>query len=236
MTRRLRTHWVVWGSLVIFLAAGTAAFLLSSSPTINAIELVPNASIDVSIFRPHPDVIRLSLEFERHSGQERPELGKYTYRGDWRESGFLEFVDPGLPIKLLVRREGKEAVYEAMPADSHGKTIGRELIPFVDDGKPNRFQWPPDLTLRHKLPLGYSHFTITVAEVGNQIKGEKAKIIVEPPVTFKTVAPHYGYIWWFRFWPLYTLLLLIYGFVLLWHSTRHSPNIAYMNSPQSTRN
>ncbi len=223
--RRLRTHWIVWSSLVIVVGTGAIISSLSSSPTITSIELVPNASVNVSVFRPLPDAIRLSMEFERHKGQKRPELGEHTYRGDWRQTGFLDFPNPGAPIKLLVRGEGKEVVYEAMPAGSYGTTIGRTLIPFVDDENTNRFQWPPDLTLRHNLPAGYSDFVITVQEVGSQLKGEKVDIIIEPPVTFKTVAPRYGYIWWFIFWPLYALPLSVYGLVLLWGSIRHSPNI-----------
>ena len=176
------------------------------------------------------------MVFERQKGQIRPELGEYATRGDWRKTGFLDFDNPGAPIKLLVRGEGKEVVYEAIPAGSYGTTtIRRELVPFVDDDNPNRFQWPPDLTLRHNLPAGYSHFLVTVQEVGNQLKGEKVKIIFGPPVTFKAVAPRYGYIWWFSFWPLYALPLLVYGLVLLWRSIRHSPNITVERdaSPQS---
>ena len=235
MTRRLRTHWVIWSSLVLIVATGAIISSLSSSPTITSIELAPNASVNVSVFRPLPEAIRLSMEFERPKGQKRPELGEYTYRGDWRRTGFLDFANPGAPIKLLVLGEGKEVIYEAMPAGSYGTTIGRELVPFVDDENPNRFQWPPNLTLRHSLPVGYSDFIITVQEVGSQLKGEKVKIIIEPPVTFKTVAPRYGYIWWFIFWPLYALPLLAYGLVLLWRSLRHSPNITVERdaSPQS---
>lgn len=221
----MRTHWVVWSSLVLVVATGAIISSLSSSPTITSIELVPNASVNVSVFRPLPDAIRLSMAFERPKGEKRLELGEYTHREDWRRTGFLDFNNPGAPIKLLVLGEDKEVVYEAMPAGSYGTTIGRELVPFVDDGNPNRFQWPPDLTLRHYLPAGYSDFIITVQEVGSQLKGEKVKIIIEPPITFKTVAPRYGYIWWFIYWPLYALPLLVYGLVLLWRSIRHYPNI-----------
>tara|TARA_R110001606_G_C15387987_1_gene651155 strand:+ start:723 stop:1250 length:528 start_codon:yes stop_codon:yes gene_type:complete len=159
-------------------------------------------------------------------GKTRPELGEYTYRGDWKKTGFLDFINPGVPIKLAVHGEGKEVIYEAMPAGSYGITIGRDLVPFVEDENPSLFRWPPDLTLRHHIPAGYSEFVITVKELGSQLKGEKATIIIEPPVTFKTVAPRYRYIWWFIFWPLYALLLSIYGLVLLWHSIRNSPNTA----------
>lgn len=224
MTRRLRTHWAVWSCLVLVVATGAIISSLSSSPTITSIELVPNASVSVSVFRPLPDAIRLYMEFDRPKGQKRPELGEYAARGDWRQTGVLDFVNPGSPVKLLVRGEDKEVIYEAMPAGSYGITVGREVVPFVDDGNPNRFRWPPDLTLRHNLPAGYSNFTITVHEVGSPLKGEKVKIIIDPPVTFKAVAPRYGLIWWFIFWPLCALPLLVYGLVLLWQSIRHRLN------------
>lgn len=89
-----------------------------------------------------------------------------------------------------------------MPAGSYGIAIGRYLVPFEDDGSPSRFQWPPNPALGLKLPAGYSNLIFTVQEAGSQIEGEKVKLIIEPPVTFKTVALRYGYIWWFTFWPL----------------------------------
>jgi hypothetical protein len=210
---------MVWGSLVFIVAASTAVYFLSSSPTIASITLVPNESIDLSVFRPLAHGMNLSLGFEKHREQKRPELGDQAHRGDWRKNGFVEVVDPGLPVKLLVRGKGKNVIYEAMPANWQGGTTAwRILLPYVDDGNPNRFPWPPDLTLRHELPPGYSHFIITVQEVGDQLIGEKTRIMIEPPVSFKSHAPGYGYIWWFEFWWLYAAVLLIYGFVLLWCS------------------
>lgn len=235
MTRRLRTHWVIWGSLVLILVCGSVLCSISSSRSTASIELVPNASIDISVFRPLPDALRLSLRFDRLKEQQRPELGRSTYRGDMKKTGYIEYVDPGAPIKLLVNCEGKSVVYEAEPAGSYSATtIGRNLVPFVDDGNPNHFPWPSVLALRHQLPAGSSHLTVTVLEVGNQLLGEKAKLIVEPPVTLKEVAPSYGYIWWFMFWPLYAPLLLIYCLVLVWQSQQTLSNrVGKDVSPQS---
>ena len=229
MSRRLKIHWALWSILVVLVAAGVLADDLSSAKLVT-FELRPKASIDVSVFRPLPDVLRLSLRFNSTEGQKRPELGDYARTGrDWRESGFLEFPKPGAPIKLLVRGEGKEIVYEALPASAYGAaTIRRDLVPFVDDGNPNRFQWPPNLALRPSLPSGYSTFNISVFEVEPQLVNEQAILIIGSPITFKTVAPGYGFLWWFMFWPLYALILVGYGVVLIWQTKCHnSPNTAF---------
>jgi len=223
MTRMLKIHWAFWTTLVVVVATGVLADVLSSAKLVT-IELRPKAAIDVSVFRPLPDALRLSLSFNRTEGQKRPELGDYATT---ENSGFLEFKNPGAAIKLLVRGEDREVIYEALPASAYGTTIGRDLIPFMDDGNPNRFQWPPNLAVRPILPSGYSTFNISVLEVGHQLVDEQVTLIIGSPITFESTAPGYGFLWWFIFWPLYVLLLVVYGAALLGRSVHHySPNIA----------
>lgn len=220
----LKIHWVVWTILVIVVATGVLATALSSGKFVT-IELQPKAAIDVSVFRPLPDKLRLLLRFNSAEGQKRPELGDYATTAN---PGFLEFQNPGVAIRLLVRGEGKEFIYEALPASAYGgTTIDRDLVPFFDDGNPNRFQWPPNLALMPSVPSGYSTFNITVLEVGQPLVGEQVTLLIKSPIGLKSTAPGYDFLWWFMFWPLYALFLVVYGVELLGRSVRsHNTNIA----------
>lgn len=226
LSRRLKIHWTLWIILVIFVAAGVFVDDLSSAKSVT-LELRPKVSIDITVFRPLSHALNLSLRFNRTEGQKRPELGDWrnVERG-WRESRFLEFPEPGTPVKLLVRGEGNEVVYEALPAGAYGATtIGRDLVPFVDDGNPNRLPWSPHLALRQSLPSGYSTFNFSVLEVGPQLLGERVTLIVGGPVSLKSVSPGYGFLSWFMFWPLYAMVLLGYGVVLVWQTRRHGKRL-----------
>lgn len=220
MVRKLQTHWVLWGGLVIFFAIGLLVCLQSSLPAVTSISLVPNSSVNVTVFRPFPDMASVSMEFNNPGRQGRPLLGNSRGGGDWQKTGFLYFGNPGEPIKVRVSVAGKAVVYEALPTSGYGATSNRDLVPFVDDGEPNRFQWPPENRLRNKLPAGYSDITVTILEVGAQLKGERVKLIIKPPVDYMSFKPNYGLIWPFIYWQLYTLPLLVYGLVLLWFTIR----------------
>ena len=222
MTIGLRSQWILWVVLVATVLAGVIADDLSSAKLVT-LELRPNTSVVVDVFRPLPHALNLSLIFNRANWEDkRPELGdSQTKGGAWQETGYLEFPRPGVPIKLLIQGEDNEAIYEALPAGSYNaNTKGRDLEPFVDDGNPNRIPWPPIHSLKPVLPSGYSTIKISVLEVGAELLGEQATLIVESPVSFKSTAPGYGFLWWFMFWPLYALLLIIYGAILFWMSLR----------------
>jgi hypothetical protein len=173
------------------------------------------------MFRLFPDEMRLSIHFDRTPGQKRPELGNLKYK---ENEGVREFPNPGVPIKLLIQNEGAGTIYEALPANAFG-ILRRKLVPFVDDGSPAHFQWPP---IESRIPTGHSNFSVTVLEVGQQLAGEKVTLVVSAPISLKKVAPHYGYalLSWFMYWPLYSLFLVAYGATLLWKSFRHNSNMA----------
>ena len=197
------------------------AYDFSSSPSyFSTFDLQPSKSIDISVFRLLPDRMRLSLEFARGIGETRPELGKFYIRGDWRKKAeFIELPEPGTPIKLLVRGDGKEVVYETLPAGSYtNSTIGRELVPFVDDGNPIRIPWPPKLSASPMLASGYSNFNVSILEVGQQLTGEKVTVVIHPPITLKSVEPNYVFLSWFILWPIFAILLVGYGGILFWKS------------------
>lgn len=224
MTQQLKLHWALWVVLVLIVASGVLAIHLSSGRRVS-IDLSPNKTVDVSFFRLLPHALNLSLSFNRANWEDkRPELGDFTSKGrPWQESGFLEFPQPGAPIRLLIRAKDKEVVYEALPAGGYnGTTKSRDLVPFVDDGDSGRFQWPPNNSLKPILPSGNSTITISVLEVGPQLIGEKVNLFVDSPISFKTAAPGYEFLWWFFFWPVYAFLLASYGLLLLVKSLRRS--------------
>lgn len=216
MTRGLKIHWTLWITLVILVATSALIDDATSAKSITMV-LRPKESVTVSVFRPLPHTLNLIFGFNQIN--ERRASGQ----GDWQKTGFLEFSEAGVPIKLLARRDDQEVIYEAMPANSfayNAKMIGRDLVPFVEDGNPRRFNWPPNAALALPLSVGISTLNITVLEVGEQLLGEQVTLIIESPITFKTVAYGYGWLWWFMFWPVYALLLTVYGAILLWKTTR----------------
>lgn len=220
MTRKLKIYWSIWGILSFIVTSGTIAYQLSSWFVSVPLTLNPNNIIDVSIFRILPDTLDLELIFTRKSWDEkRPELGEYLAGDDWRKTGFLDFSEPGEPIKLLIRSADREVIYTAMPAGGRGETtVFRDLVPFVDDGNSKHFQWP--IRSHYPLNVGSSKLFISVIEVGKKIVGEQAYIVIKPPIMFKAIRMNYYFLWWFVFWPFYILLLAYLGIVLLRLSRR----------------
>jgi hypothetical protein len=221
MTESLRIRWRLWVAAVILVAAGTIGFHLSVTPIAATLYLQPKETVELSAFRLFPDFLRLAIRFDRVSGQERPELGSSRSK---ESDGYREFLNPGVPIKLLIEVEGDRIVFEALPANTYGETIGRQLVPFVDDGSPDRFQWP---STKRNLPAGFSKLNVTVLDVGQQLAGEKVTLVLRAPISLKTVAPHFGYglLSWFLYWPLYTILLAGYGAVLILQTRRQRLNV-----------
>ena len=239
MTRRLKIHWAIWTALTVFVFVHVILFNLSDSTHLS-IRLSPNGTVELPIFRPYPHPLSLYLYFERMEGQERPELGTSDGGTDWQKTGFLDLRNPGEPIRLRVQGGDREVIYEVLPAGSNSaRRIGRDLVPFVDDGNPNRIPWPPNLALRPTVLSGHSVLTFSVIEVGERLAGEQATLIVESPIAFKFMpSPGYSLLWWFMLWPGFAFLLAVYWAVLLWKSIRTTtgPNPSYMDSPTSARN
>lgn len=220
MTLKLKIHWYIWFILVFIVASGTAAFLISGSPDIAKLSLNPNEAVDVSVFRVLSGApLKIAMEFDNPARVLRPELGNYktnNSQGGWNVTGKLVFPSPGDPIKLLVRGTGRDVVFEAMPARNEGAKIVREFVPFVDDGNPQVFQWPSNPALEPNLEAGSTSLNFSVVEVGKDIAGKPVSIIVIPPITYKWQASQYDALTWlFLAWPLYVLLLIGYGFLLL---------------------
>jgi hypothetical protein len=200
--------------------AGAIAAQTSSTPTIRTLTLGKGEQVVFSVFRLFPDTARVSLEFRRSSGQVRPELGKFTTRSG---PGYIEFDSPGEPVRALVQGTAHAVEYEALPGGSYSaEHIGRELVVRDSDNNEARFRWPPDNAARPSLPVGRSTVTLSVLEVGASMKGEKVTAVLESPLSFKTSAPGYEFLWWFLLWPVYVLLLAIYASVLGWLTMKSS--------------
>ncbi len=223
MSRKLKIHWITWSILTLLVMIGTIAFFLSTSSVSVPLSLNPSTAISVSVYRLLSDTLRFSLQF-KGTGQPRPELGSYRV---WRETGFtgyhLEFPEPGEPIKILVRGAGKEIVYQALPADSYGPTLGREFTPVSLGDTPKHLRWPPDNALRPILSSGNTTLRFSVIEVGRQIEGEQVILRIDPPLGFLSAMPGYGFLWWFFLWPFYMPIIIAYGGILLWKTKRAGP-------------
>ena len=220
MTQKIKFHWWLWLFMILIVISGAALYELSSSPHLVELQLKPKEETKINVISVLNQTLRASLLFKQPDIR-RPELGKYTTLGDRKKSGILEFVEPGEAIKLLIRSNDKEMIYEALPAGNRGKVISRDLVPFIDDNNPNQFQWPPNKNLDHILTMGNNTIYVSVIETGKILTNEQVSLIIKPPVTFKMVFSGYGLIWFLRFWPIFVFLLIAYAGILLRHSSRN---------------
>lgn len=238
MTRRLKIHFALWCVLSIIVAIGALAFDLSSSPTFASLVLRPGESTDISVFRVFPEKVRIELGF-KNATPLRPELGSHANMNGQKRTGVLEFPNPGEPIKLLLRNKASEVICEAWPGSSFsggGKRTGRILVPYVNDGNPNLFPEPSNPTELMDIPAGNSKLTIIVLDAGKSISGERVDVLIHAPISWKNLAPRYGFLEWFLLWPIYVFVLAIYGAMLIRSYRRHRLNITItMNStPQNS--
>lgn len=207
--RALKIHWLLLGVASVVVAAGSITAHISSSPVIATLTLSPGELVTLPVRRLLPDVVRLSLSFERPEGARRPELGSFSAKKD--ADGALVFPNPGEPVIVRVAVVSGEADFEALPLGSYSDTqMNRGLVVRKLDGDPRRFRWPPDNAARPILPAGASTVTLHVLEVGPALTGERVTVILKPPLSFKAAAPGYAFLWWFHFWPLYAVLLCGY--------------------------
>jgi len=186
-------------------------------PIVIPIKLEETASVRIPIFRPVPDSLRISLKFENIDTKDRSALGRWSNdKGDWRETGYINFLEPGESILLQVIDDVNTTIYEAEPAGGveSSETVWRDFVPYVNDGRPNIFVWPPKNEQRTKLHTGKTNLNISVLQVGANLRGETASLIIDSPISFKSVAQNYELIWWIIFWPIYAFGLSFYGLIL----------------------
>lgn len=227
MTKRLRIHFAILSILSIIVTIGGVAAHLSWAPIFAPLTLRPGESIDIPVFRVLPEKIHVELGF-KDTTPLRPELGSHTNMNGQKRTDVLEFPNPGEPIKLLLRSKTRETICEAWPGSSFsggGKRTGRILVPYIDDGNPNLFPLPSNPTELLDVPAGNSKLTIIVLEAGKSISGEQVDVLIHAPISWKHISPNYGLLSWFSFWPVYALILIMYGTVLIHFFRRQSKSI-----------
>ena len=211
-----RVQWLLLGIAAAVLLAGAAAARISSSAAVVPLKLAVGASATLSVFRVLPDTVRLSLDFDRRDGLQRPELGESRSTSG---PGYLEFASPGEPIVIRVRGPSSTADFEALPASGSGANrVHRHLVIRTADGDPRRFPWPPDNSARPALPVGTSTITIEVLKVGAPLAGEKVAAVFKAPLSFKEYMPGYGFLWWFLLWPAWAAPLVACAAFLAYRS------------------
>jgi len=218
-TAKFKIHLSIWSVLVFAVSAGIAGFYLSTREKTVDLVLQPGASANISILRPFPSTLSSALIFQWEGGRERPELGNTKSMGNFSKTGYVEYPNPGSPVKLKISSAGKSYIYEAKPAKTNVSPAIRNLTFFVDDGFPNRFQGTPSSNWLH-FSSGISDLHIEVIEVGENILGEKIKLVIYPPLAFMLFTTGYGILWFFYFWPIYTLILIVYAMrlVVMWRN------------------
>lgn len=216
MSLLLRLHWGVWGLLCLLLAVGTWANHVASRTESVPVVLEPGQSVAIPAYRFKPGWIQLGLMFDKGpAGGKRPELGSWQSLRSAGQQGVLVFEEPGAPIVLRAESGGHSEVFEALPVSGNGsQTVSRDLVPYVDDGDPARFRWrqgePPRL-----IAAGHSTLQVTVLEVGASVRGERARLLLLPPLGFKSIDPDYSLLWIFFFWPFLAGPVVLHGLALL---------------------
>ena len=218
MSKTLKFQWFIWSVTTFVITIGSILYMVSSKPTCFPLTLKNGTNVNVTLYRLHPHHLRLFLEFKQDIKNKRPELGDYSYSKD---KDTLLFSNPGEPIKINVLISGakEKIMLEAFPESAYSETKAtREMIPYVERQDPHRFN-SPNYT-RLYLPKGISHIHFEVVEVGKNLMNENVLACIHAPVTFKGIAAGYESLATFTFWPIYIILLIIIGFILLLYSLK----------------
>jgi len=228
MSPILKTAWWVFAGLCLLVVVGAMGWHVASHTVQARIDLVPGARVTMDVFRLAPDAPRLSMAFKDPAALRppspywptRPELG------EWRSidgEGSLYFVNPGETVKLRVVSQSDAQVYEALPVSARSEGVKhRDLVRFVDDADPRRFQWPP-LRSPGTIPAGRSTLDVSVLEAGGALRGERVVLSVEAPLGLKRgTGSALDWLGLFVFWPVYVLVLGVAGAVLAYFTRKVS--------------
>lgn len=219
----LALHWLILLTLLAIQLLGIASSIGTTIP----LRLTNGASVEVSVFRLYPAPLHFHLEFNKPKGTLRPELGgKHTDPN----GGSIRFDNPGETIKILAASEQGRQLHEMLPGGSlvsekWDSTAIRIFEPFVEDGDPAAYPWPPANHLRPVLPAGFSTLKFSVVQAGSITENEQVKIYIDPPLGVKTVhTSDYMWLGWATLllpWNLFALV--IYGWYLVKKARRLAP-------------
>lgn len=219
----LALHWLILLTLLAIQLLGVASSIGTTIP----LHLTNGASVEASVFRLYPAPLHFQLEFNKPKGTLRPELGgKHTDPN----GGSIRFDNPGETIKILAASEQSRQLHEMLPGGSltrenRDSTAIRSFEPFVEDGDPAAYPWPPANHLRPVLPAGFSTVKFSVVQAGSITENEQVKIHIDPPLGTKTVhTSDYMWLSWatlFLPWNLFALVM--YGWYLVRKARRLTP-------------
>lgn len=200
-----------WFVIFLIVILGIVAKYISSYTYKTELILEEGQTVDISLFRLSSTNVGMSLAFKRGTKA----LGKYSLSNSTthNQDGFVEHVDPGDPVILLINDKEHSTLYEAKPTGSGSKDGSeRIMFPYEEDNNPNRFSYPMSKTPHFVANAGFSKFQIKVMKVGENLKGEKVILKISPPMSnFKFISMHplYGPLWLINLWPLIFIFLFL---------------------------
>jgi hypothetical protein len=159
--------------------------------------------------------LRMRLEFKA-GDRPRPELGRHTFREDWRKTGLLKLVDPGSAIRIAASMPGAAPVtYEAMPNGVvYPPSLAfRDLTPGTSIS-PGVWQWPPT-SKGLVLHRGVNVINIDVAVAERPLEGEGVELRVTPALGFKNGMPNVAWLWFWYLWPFFVIVQAFWAFALV---------------------
>jgi len=203
--------WLAWASLAGLTAACTWANKISSQATGAEMDLRRGAELTLPAFRLFPATFSFSLIFNTTPNEPRPELGDWQKSRENTDPKTLVFNNPGesVLIEVTVVETGVSQVFEALPTGGVASSTSRSrgFVPYVDDGNPKSFAWPPRKEDYLKLANRDNTLRFKVIEVGPTLEIQSAQLFVDSPLSFKSSRDGYGWLWWFYFWPVYAFVL-----------------------------
>jgi len=198
----MRKSWIIWLIMTVLMILYVWAGSVASRTEKVGIKLEPGYSTQVRMFRLYEDRLRMRLIFHGDDNSRRPELGTWSTRSDWRETGTLKFDNPGTAIRISASVPGIAPVtYESMPTSAHGSgELVRNLTANLSIA-PGVWRWPP---ARSELVLhrGTNAVNIEVVSVEPPLVGEAVELWVDPSLGFKVTMLNVGWLWLSFLWPI----------------------------------
>jgi hypothetical protein len=204
----MRKSWFIWLVVTVLMILYVWAGSVASRTEKVGIKLEPGYSAQARVFRLDEDLLRMRLIFQ--GDMRRPELGTWSSRPDWRETGTLKFDNPGTAIRIVASVPGVAPVtYEAMPQSARGiRNLTADL-----SSAPGVWQWPP---ARNELVLhrGTNTVNVEVASVEPPLVGETVELWVDPALGFKVTNPNVGWLWLSFLWPILFAIQVLWAVAL----------------------
>jgi hypothetical protein len=209
----MRKSWFIWLVVTVLMGLYVWAGSVASRTEKVGIKLERGYSAQVRTFRLDEDRLRMRLAFQG-GHMRRPELGTWSIRSDWHETGTLRFDNPGAAIRIIASVPDVAPVtYEAMPTSAHGsKDVIRDLTADLSIA-PGVWSWPParNEVLLHR---GTNIVNIEVVSVEPPLVGEAVELWVDPALGFKVTMSNVGWLWLSFLWPIFLAIQVLWAVAL----------------------